>query len=220
MRRYLRHRYALAVPFVLLALATLVGGAVNAMDARGRVVDDTSAEPIAGVSVTYGQRAAVSDSDGVYLIANVPRGARLAAQKAGYSRAVSVAADVGEIRLSPLSIVFTVKDETTGKGIPQPEARQREKLLGKGGETGELNVAPYPLRDAPVLICAASYESKEITPKGAAMDVLLRSGGAGCPPLPTPSPTATPSGSSAPSPTPTAAPSAGPTAAPSPSRSP
>src|SRR5713226_9390261 len=143
MRRYRRHRYALVVPFVLLALATLVGGAANTVDARGRVVDDTSAEPIAGVGVTYGHRVAVSDADGAYLIADVPRGARLAAQKPGYSRAVSVAAEVGEIRLSPLSIAFTVKDETTRQGIPQPEARQREKLLSKGGETGEVNVAPY-----------------------------------------------------------------------------
>jgi len=202
MRRYRRHRYALVLPFVLLALATLVGAAANTVDARGRVVDDTSAEPIAGVSVTYGHRAAVSDADGAYLIASVPRGARLAAQKPGYSRVVSAAAEAGEIRLAPLSITVAVKDETTGKGVPQSEARQREKQLSKGTDLGVLNVAPYPLRDAPVLICAASYESKEITPKGATMDVLLKAGGTGCPPLPTP-PTPAPSGSPAPSPSPT-----------------
>ena len=212
MQRYRRHRYALVVPFVLLALVTLFGGVFNTVDARGRVVDDTSAEPIAGVRVTYGSRAAVSDADGVYLIVNVPRGARLAAQKPGYSRAVSAAAEVGEIRLTPLSITFAVKDEATGGAVPQPEARQREKQLAKGGDSGEIVVAPYPLRDAPVFICAPSHDSTEVTPRGATMDVLLKPGGSGCPPLPTPPPTPVPSESPAPS--------GSPTASPAPSRSP
>ncbi len=197
MRRYWRHRYALVVPFALLALVTLLGGAVNTVDARGRVIDDTSGEPIAGVAVSYGSRSALTDADGAYLIASLPRGARLTAQKPGYSR-LTVQAEAGELRLSPLSIAFTVKDEATGKGIPQPEARQRERQLGKGSDSGALIVGPYPLRDAPVLICATSFESKEVTPKGATMDVLLKAGGTGCPPLPTPPPTPAPSPSGSP----------------------
>src|SRR5439155_22970010 len=70
----IRHRYFLALPFVLLFAATLVGGFLNTIDAQGRVIDDSTGLPVAGVSITYGaSRGAVSGDDGSYLIPNLPR---------------------------------------------------------------------------------------------------------------------------------------------------
>ena len=61
------HRYFLAVPFVLLLAITLIGGQLNSVDARGKVIDDSTGQPVAGVSITYGQnRGAVSARYGIF----------------------------------------------------------------------------------------------------------------------------------------------------------
>jgi hypothetical protein len=208
--RLLRHRYAISLPFLLLMAATVIGGRINSVDAHGRVVDDTTDLPVSGIAVTYGSRSVVTGDDGSYVLTNLPRGARLQAQKAGYSRSFA-SAEATELRLTPLTITFEVKDETTSKGIDTPEARQPATVrIGTGTASGEMAVGPYPVRDKPVIICAKGYESKEVFARGVLMDVSLKPGGTGCPPLPTsPPPAQVPS----PSPSATGGP---PSASPSP----
>jgi hypothetical protein len=207
-----KRRYSPFLPFVLLGVVTLIGGLANSIDAHGRVVDDTDDTPVPGIAVLYGSRVAIAGPDGSYFMSALPRGARLAAQKAGYSRS-SAPAESQVLRLVPLTITFEVKDETTGKGIDTPEARQPATVrIGQGSASGEMVVGPYPPRDRTVLICAKGYESKDVTPHGVLMDVTLKPGGDGCPPLPSSAPpvqTVTPSSSPAsapPAPTPSSTP--------------
>lgn len=202
-----RPRYLLPfAPLVLVALIAVTGGRINSVDARGRVLDDTDGSPIVGISVSVGARSTVTDADGAYFLPNLPRNARLTAQKAGYSR-VTAPPDATVIRLVPLTITFEVKDEATGKGIDTPEARQPADVrVGQGSASGEMVVGPYPARDRPVIICAKDHESKEVFAKGVLMDVLLRAGGTGCPPLP-----ASPPPAQVPSPSPSVPPKPSPT---------
>lgn len=213
MYRSLRRHYGVFVALALLALVTLVGGLANSVDARGVVVDDTDDAPVAGIAVFYGTRVVVAGPDGSYEMRALPRGARLTAQKAGYTRS-STAAESSQLRLVPLTITFEVKDEVTGKGVEAPEARQPATVrLGQGSASGEMVVGPYPPRGRPLLICAKDYESKEVVPHGVLMDVTLKPGGEGCPPLPSPPPPAqvpSPSPSTTPAPSGTAAPTSTP----------
>lgn len=210
MREYLRHRYAVFLPFALLALVTLVGGAVWSVDARGRVVDDASGEPVAEIVVSYGSRSTLSGPDGSYELRGLPRGARVSAQARGYSRS-SAPAEATELRLLPLTLTFEVKEEGAAppKGVPNPEARQQGKAVGRGTKDGSMVVAPYPARGVPVLLCAEGFESREVTPKGVLMELTMkRKEGGACPPLPSPSPAASPALSPTPlSPSPSPSPS-------------
>ena len=204
------HRRALALPFVILFLGTLVGGQLNRVDAHGRIIDDTNDSPVPDVTVSFGSRAIVTDADGRYELDNLPRGARLDTQQRYYGRH-AVPAEQAELRIEPLTITFEVHDAATDKGIDTPEARQPEDTqIGKGTASGEMVVGPYPDRSKAVLICAKNYESAQVTPKGYLMTVQLKArDGADCPPLKSPppaqvpSPTPSPSGSPAGSPSPT-----------------
>lgn len=207
------HRYALIAPFVLFLLILLIGGLANRVDAHGRIIDDTTDEPIAGVAVAYGSRSTVTDADGRYVMDNLPRGATLATTHKYYGRN-GVAADRAELRLVPLTLTLEVRDAATGKGVDTPEARQPADVqVGKGTVSGEMVVAPYPQRDVPLLVCAKNYASTEVKPRGNQQNVdLTFAEGQACPPLKTPSPTPTPSitplpsGSGVPSPAPSPSP--------------
>lgn len=200
---HLRRHYAPFLPLLLVPVVAFVGAFLNSVDARGRVIDDTDETPIAGIAVQYGSRSVITAPDGSYEMRALPRGVRVVAQKAGYGRSFA-AAESNVLRLVPLTITFEVKDDTTGKGIDTPEARQPATVrIGTGSASGEMVVGPYPARDRPVLICAKDYESKEVTAKGVLMDVLLKPGGGGCPPLPTP---VAPAQTASPSPRPSPAP--------------
>jgi hypothetical protein len=215
------HRYALLSPFALILLVMLIGGAVNRVDAHGRIIDDTSNAPIAGVAVVYGSRSTQTADDGTYVMENLPRGARLTTTHKYYGRN-DVGAEVPELRLVPLTITFEVHDAATGKGVDTPEARQPDDVsVGKGTLSGEMVVGPYPDRNTTVLICARNYQPARVTAKGNLMNVdLTFAEGQSCPPLKTPAPTPTPSitpvptrsaapsvsGSPSPTPTPSGAP--------------
>ena len=184
-------RYGPFLPFALVVVIAVAGGQINSVDARGRVVDDTDDLPVGGLDIHYGSRVVVSTADGSYVMTALPRGARLTAQKPGYARSTTTA-ESDSLRLIPLTITFEVKDESTGKGIDMPEARQPASVrVGTGSASGEMVVGPYPARDKPVIICAKGYESKEVFARGVLMDVLLQPGGEGCPPLPTAPPVQT-----------------------------
>ena len=209
------HRYALLAPFALIALVMLLGGAVNRVDAHGRIVDDTTDQPIAGVAVVYGSRSTQTADDGTFVMENLPRGARLTTTHKYYGRN-DVGAEVPELRLVPLTITFEVHDAATGKGVDTPEARQPDDVsVGKGTVSGEMVVGPYPNRNVPVLICAKGYESARVTAKGNLMNVDLTAAASGsCPPLKTPAPTPAPSITPVPSASPTSSPTPTPSGAP------
>jgi hypothetical protein len=209
------HRYALLAPFALILLLLLLGGVVNRVDAHGRMIDDTTGEPIPGMAVTFGSRSTSTDDDGRYVMDNLPRGSRLSITHKYYGRN-DVGAEVAELRVVPLTITYEVHDAATGKGVDTPEARQPADVqVGKGTASGEMVVAPYPARTVPLLICAKNYKSIEVTPKGNLQNVdLTFAEGQSCPPLKTPAPTPTPS--ITPVPSGSAAPSSGPSPSPTP----
>jgi len=215
------HRYALLAPFALLLLVMLLGGAVNRIDAHGRIVDDTTNVPVADVAITYGSRSTQTGADGTYTMENLPRGARLTTTHKYYGRN-DVGAEVPELRLVPLTITFEVHDAATGKGIDGPEARQPDDVqVGKGSASGELVVGPYPDRNTTVLICAANYQPTKVTAKGNLMNVdLTFEAGRSCPPLKTPAPTPTPSITPVPSGSPASSPAPGASPTPTPSGAP
>ena len=207
------HRFFAFVPFVLMFVVTLIGGQLNTVDARGRVIDTSTGDPVSGVSITYGQnRGAVSREDGSYQIANLPRGARLATRASGY-QPQNPAAEATEIRLVPGSLTIQVNEEgTTDKRVPAYEVRQGTTVLAKctAEPCGQVVVTTVDIVGQKALVCAPNHESKEIELKGVTLVMTLpQKDGAGCPPLPSPSPS--PSPSSAPtappaSPSPTASP--------------
>ena len=210
----MRHYHYLAAPFLLAFVVVLLGGQVNSVDARGRVIDDSTGEPVSGVAISYGKtRGAVSGTDGSYLIANLPRDARLSTRMPGYQPA-NVAAAAPEVRLKPGTLTVQVNEEGTDeKRVPNPEARQGDRVLAKGTESGNMVITVIDIYGQKALICATGYASKEIDLKGVTLVMTLpRQEGAGCPALPSPSPAPSPSPSPSPSVTPTPAPS--PTASP------
>jgi hypothetical protein len=210
-----RHRYFLALPFVLLFAVTVIGGQLNTVDAQGVVIDSSTSLPVKGVSITYGQnRGAVSGDDGSYLIPNLPRGARMRTNMNGYLPA-SPAAEDHEIRLTPGTLSLQVNEEgTTDTRVPSYEVRQGDKVLAKcpSDPCGQLTIdlTTNNIVGQNALVCAPGHESKEIELKGITLYMTLQpKEGASCPPLPIPSPSPAPSPSpSAPpaSPTPSASP--------------
>ena len=208
------HRRALVVPFLVLLVGTFIGGQLNRIDAHARIIDDTNESPVPDVTVSYGSRVVVTDQNGEFELDNLPRGARLDTQQKYYGRH-ALPAEQTVLRIEPLTITFEVHDKTSDKGIDTPEARQPDDTqIGKGTNTGEMVVGPYPDRSKPLLICAKDYASQQVIPQGYLMTVQLSAqAGAGCPPLKSPPP------AQIPSPSPSSSPSGGPAASPSPTPS-
>jgi len=197
-------------------VATVLGGFLNTIDARGQVIDDSTGLPVAGVSITYGSsRGAVSGDDGSYLIPNLPRGARLRTNMPGYQPA-NPAAEASEIRLKPGSLTLQVNEEgNPDVHVPGVEVRQGTQVLAKcaADPCGQLVVTIVDIVGQDALVCAPGHEQKTIALKGVTLiTTLKKQEGGACPPLPTPSPS--------PSPLPTATPSSSPTPTASPSASP
>lgn len=210
----LRHRYLLAGPFVVILVAALVGGIVNSTDARARIVDDLTDQGIKDATITHGSRSAKTDANGEFAIPNVPRTSQYLVEAISYLR-TRAPTTAEEIRLKPLSVTFLVYDETKTPDdrVNAPRARdpQNTRDISTGDAKGQIIYAPHPGKDAKVLICAEGFDPKEVTVVGVTMQVGLRPGGTGCPPLPSPSPApgATPSPTApapSPSPSPTGAP--------------
>jgi hypothetical protein len=203
----LRHRYLIAAPFAVILLATILGGLLNTTDARARIVDDMTDLGVKDATITHGVRSAKTDANGEFVITNVPRTSKYQVDALGYLR-TSAPTTAEEIRLRPLSITLYAYDETKTQDdrVKNPQARdpRNTKILATGNESGQIIVAPHPGKDAQVMLCAEGFEPKVITVQGVLMQIGLRPGGLGCPPLPSPSPApgATPSPSGpAPSPT-------------------
>ena len=197
-------------------MATVLGGFLNTIDARGQVIDDSTGLPVAGVSITYGaSRGAVSGDDGSYLIPNLPRGARLRTNMPGYQPA-NPAAEASEIRLKPGSLTLQVNEEgNPDVHVSGVEVRQGTQVLAKcaADPCGQLVVTIVDIVGQDALVCAPGHEQKTIALKGVTLiTTLKKQEGGACPPLPTPSPS--------PSPLPTATPSSSPTPTASPSASP
>jgi hypothetical protein len=206
-------------PILFLALATLIGGWLNGVDMRGRVVDELSSEPIgtAGpAKITHGARTVTADpSTGAFTFPGLPRESRVKVEAPGYFQNSATPTEE-EIRMSPNS--FTIQVNEAGdpnKPIANAEIRSGTTLLDTTTEGGNKVISPYPGKDAKLLICAAGYDQKEITIHGVLGTFELTPGTNACPPLPTPTPAPTPSPSPAPSDSsPSASPTPSPTASP------
>jgi len=215
----LRSRYLVILPFAILLLATLVGGVINSVDARGRVVDDITGKGIPDATITHGIRTAQTDADGGYVITALPRTSIMQIDKLGYFR-MRASTTQTEVRLTPTAVTIYAYDATKTEAdrIPLPQARDVEntKIIANGNESGQIVVAPHPGKDAKLKICAEGFEPKDITVEGVLMQIGLQPGGTGCPPLPnaTPTPTGSPEGSPAATPSPEPTPTPAPTSTP------
>ena len=224
----MRHRNYAYVLVVLVAAVTLIGGALNDVTARGRVLDESTGDPIAGAQVVYGIRVVLTDADGNYVLDHLPRGARFSIQPRGYDPATGDTSTT-EVKLHPFALSLQVNERDSGdppKPVAKPEIRQGDtRVGGPGTDDGSVVAAPYPQIGSQLLVCAPDHDTLTIEARGGAATprvVQLTRGVQGCPPLPTPSPTSapSPSGSPAPSASPAASASPSPTATPSPTASP
>ena len=202
----------------MLFVGTVVGGWINTVDLRGRVVDDFTNDGVANASLKHGLRSAVTSSDGSFEFPDLPKTSRLQVDAPGYFR-TGAPTTLEEIRLNPISLTVVVKEAavTPEKFIAKAEIRQNDKVLGTTNDSGNTVVSPHPGKDAQLFICAANYEPKTVPVHGVTLTVELVIGGSGCPPLPSPSPSALPSASPGASPS---APAPSPSPSPSPTSSP
>jgi len=196
-------------------LATLIGGWLNGVEMHGRVVDDTTSDPVgtAGpATISHGARTMTADpSTGVFVFPNLPRESKVGVDANGYLR-TGVPTTQEEIRLSPLS--YTIYVNAAGdptKHIAKADIRQGTTDLGMTNDGGNLVISPYPGKDAKLLICADGYDQKEIAVRGVLAVFEITPGTNACPPLPTPTPSPSPAPSDT---TPSASPSPSPTASP------
>lgn len=192
----LRHRHLIAAPFAVVLLVTAVGGLVNSVDARGRVVDDLTDEGIKDASIQHGVRVARTDANGEYTLTAVPRTGILVVDALGYLRQ-RVSPTTAEVREKPLSLTIYAYDatKTNEDRLKNPQARDPKtptKILATGNEAGQIVVAPHPGKDGEVLVCADGFTSQTIKAHGVLMQIGLQPGGDGCPPIPTPSPAPSP----------------------------
>lgn len=209
-----RHRDLVYLPFAVFLVATVIGGWLNTVDARGRVLDDFTNDGVGGARLTHGVRTVAAASDGSFDFPDLPRTSRITVDAPGYTR-TGAATTQEEIRLTPISLTVVVKEAgvTPDKLIAKADIRQGTTVLGTTNDSGNTVISPHPGKDASVLVCAADHESKTVQVHGVTLIVELAAGGSGCPPLPSPSPTA--------SPVPTASPTGpAPSASPSPTASP
>jgi len=196
------------LPLAVLFLATVLGGWVNTVDLRGRVIDDFTDQGIINASVTHGQRGVGTDANGNFELLNLPRQSRMRVDANAYLR-TSVPTTQEEIRMKPTSWTALIVESGTETHIEKADIRRGTTVLVRSDAGINTIVSPHPGKGAKVLVCAEDHESKEVEVVGVLQKVELSRGGSGCPPLPSPSP--------APSPSPTASPAASPTPSPSPS---
>lgn len=200
------------LPILVLVIATVIGGWVNTIDLHGRVVDDFTDKGIINASVTHGSRSVGTDVNGSFDFPSLPRQSKLRVDANAYLR-TNVPTTQEEIRMTPTSwTALIIEAGNPDKHIAKADIRQGDTVLATSTEAVNTIVSPHPGKNAKVLVCAAGYQSKEVTLTGVLQTVELTPGGTGCPPLPSPSPTAspvpTPSPSGpAPSPTPSPSPS-------------
>ena len=188
-----------ALSLLTLAAVAVAGGAYNSAEARGKVFDDWTNEPLAA-EIRLGSRIVKTNDDGTFDVGLVPRGSRLNARKPGYA-AADFDAGQPEVRLTPVALTLRVVDKG-GNAIPFPEARKQNQVIGRGTESGSMVLAPHPGRDVSFLICAAGLEPIEFAANEVSRLVRLQEKGDGCPPLPGQSPSPAPRPSPSPSPTP------------------
>jgi hypothetical protein len=199
------------LPLAILFVATVIGGWVNTVDLRGRVIDDFTDQGIINASLTHGQRVASTDVNGNFELLNLPRQSRMRVDANAYLR-TSVPTTQDQIRMTPTSWSALIVESGTETHIEKADIRQGTTVLATSDAGVNTIVSPHPGRGAKVLVCAEGYESREVDVVGVLQKVELSRGGSGCPPLPSPSPSpgASPTGSPGASPTPTPSPSPSP----------
>ena len=180
------------LPVLLVALVMVGGGILNGETARGVVVADANGLPIAPRDVFFGARHYAVGADGVYEAPNLPRGAKLTIIAQGFAR-VDAPANTTEVRLVAAIITFNVADADTGAPVKNPEARVKDKVVGKGTASGVLVVAPAPAKGEQIVICAPGYENAFTETALPDTGIRLKKGTTGCPSAPGAEPTENPS---------------------------
>jgi hypothetical protein len=202
------------LPILVLFIATVLGGWVNTIDLRGRVVDDFTDKGIINASVTHGNRVVGTDVNGDFEFPNLPKQSRMRVDANAYLR-TSVPTTQEEIRMTPTSwSAIIVEAGNPDKHIEKADIRQGTTVLATSTTAVNTIVSPHPGKGAKVLVCAEGYQSKDVDVVGVLQTIELTPGGTGCPPLPSPSPTASPSVSGSPAPAPSPSPSASPSPSP------
>lgn len=205
------------LPILALFLATVLGGWVNTVDLRGRVIDDFTDTGIINAALTHGSRVVGSDANGNFEFTNLPRQSKMQVDANAYLR-TGVPTTQEEIRMKPTSWTVLIKElgANPEKSIQKADIRQGTTVLATSTEAVNTVVFPHPGKGAKVTICAEGYQTRDFDIVGVLQTVELAPGGTGCPPLPSPSPSpgASPTGSPGASPSPSPAPSPSPTGSP------
>src|SRR5258708_10745538 len=143
----MRHRNYVYLLVLLIPAVTLVGGWLNDATAQGRVLDESTGDPVVGAQVIYGIRVTLTNADGTYTVEHLPRTARLAIQSRGYDPGTADLTTSQE-KLHPFSLSLQVNEAHSGdppKGIAKPPIRNRETRVGRPGtDKGSVVAAPYP----------------------------------------------------------------------------
>lgn len=201
------------LPILVLFLATVLGGWVNTVDLRGRVIDDFTDKGIINAAIKHGQRVVGTDANGAFEFPNLPRQSKMQVDANAYLR-TGVPTTQEEIRMKPTSWTVLIKEVGNAeKSIQKADIRQGTTVLATSSEAVNTVVFPHPGKGAKVTICAEGYQTQDFDVVGVLQTVELAPGGNGCPPLPSPSPSASPS------PSPGGSPAASPSASPSPTPS-
>lgn len=200
----------MAVPFFLMLVVVLAGGALNTVEATGTTIDASTDQPVPNAGVSLGNRSTTSGADGAFDLGPAPRTAALKVQAPGYAP-TTVPTEAGEVRLQPATFTLQVWEAKTTppKGVRNPEVRLATKVVGTGGPTGSVVVVPYPAVGAQLLVCAPGFDVLGVEARGISKEVFMTRGDDECPPLasPTPVPTVGPSVTpSGPAPTPSPTP--------------
>src|SRR5258708_30262205 len=140
----MRHRNYVYLLVLLIPAVTLVGGWLNDATAQGRVLDESTGDPVVGAQVIYGIRVTLTNADGTYTVEHLPRTARLAIQSRGYNPGTADLTTSG-VKLHPFSLSLQVNEANSGdppKRPANPEIRSGATRAGGPATENAAGLAP------------------------------------------------------------------------------
>ena len=162
----MRHRNYGYLLVLLVPAVTLIGGWLNDTTASGRVLDESTGDPIAHVLVTYGIRSVFTASDGVYVLEHLPRGAKFSIQTRGYDP-VSADTATAEVKLHPFAMTLQVNEKDSG----DPPKGETKFVRPEGGFGHAQELTRFIKERYPFCVAGAAYPETHIEAADAESDL-------------------------------------------------